>query len=474
MESAAIDETDGRLTVDESRALGKAAREHTPRSAHAQWSPAAGRVDPVEYIKRDEESLLPELLPVRHQRMHESAFTFFRGTAGLMAGDLRDSPVSGLQAQLCGDAHLSNFGTFGSPERALLFDVNDFDETLRGPWEWDVKRLAASFVLAGRDNGFAETDSAAAAEASVRFYRMAMQSFTTAGWMDVWYAKLDARELRDQLTDPQQLASFDKRVAKARARTSMRELEKLTEVVDGHRRIISDPPLIWPLRDTPDFAAQHQLEEQIIKQMAAYRETLSPDRQVLIDRYRVADVALKVVGVGSVGTRCVIALLEGRDWNDPLLLQFKEAGPSVLETCGGLPADPWGHGGRRVVEGQRLMQSASDILLGWTTGPTGRHFYWRQLADMKGGFNVAKASPEGLKLYGQACGYTLARSHARSGDPAAIASYLGKKETFDRAAVEFGRLYADQVEADYAAYIAALESGEISAPGDADAAPAVT
>jgi uncharacterized protein (DUF2252 family) len=473
VESAAIDETDGRLTVEESRALGKAARAHTPRSSHAHWSPVSGRLDPVDYVKRDEETLLPELLPVRHQRMRESAFTFFRGTAGLMAADLRDSPISGMQVQLCGDAHLSNFGTFGSPERALLFDVNDFDETLRGPWEWDVKRMAASFILAGRDNGFAAAEMEAAAAASARFYRMGMQSFATASWMDVWYAKLDARELREQLTDPEQLAQFDKRVAKARARTSMRELEKLTEVVDGHRRIISDPPLIWPLRDTPEFAAQHQLEEQIIAQMSAYRETLSPDRQVLIDRYRVADVALKVVGVGSVGTRCVIALLEGRDWNDPLLLQFKEAGPSVLETHGGLPPDPYAHGGRRVVEGQRLMQTASDILLGWTTGPTGRQFYWRQLADMKGGFNVAKALPEGLTLYAQACGYTLARSHARSGDPAAIAAYLGKKDTFDRAAVEFGNRYADQVEADYAAYIAALDSGVISGPGD-DTAGAVT
>lgn len=455
-----------RLTPDESKDLGKAARTGVPRSSHAEWTPAAGRLDAVAQVTADEADLLQELLPVRHERMSSSPFAFFRGTAGIMAGDLRASPTSGIDVQLCGDAHLSNFGVFASPERSLLFDVNDFDETLRGPWEWDVKRFAASFVLAGRHNGYDAAQVAGIAAAGVRFYRQAMQGFAQSGWMDVWYAKLNAEDLRNQLSDPRMLARFDKRVAKARRRTSMRELEKLTEVVDGRRRIVSDPPLVVPLRDTPEFAAQHMLEAAIHEQYTAYCDTLSPDRRRLLERYKVQDVALKVVGVGSVGTRCLIVLMEGRDWNDPLMLQFKQAGESVLQTQGGLPASPYENAGRRVVEGQRLMQSASDVMLGWTTGPAGRHYYWRQLADMKGSFDVDNALPEGLELYAQACGWTLARAHARSGDAVAIASYLGKKDAFDRSIAAFAERYADQVETDFAGYEAALQAGALAAGGD--------
>lgn len=452
-----------RRTVAESTAIGKAAREASPRSGHAVWEPAADRIDPVAQVTADESDRLQELLPERHARMGSSAFAFYRGTAGIMAGDLRDTPVSGLTVQLCGDAHLSNFGLFASPERTLLFDINDFDETHFGPWEWDVKRLVTSVVLAGHDAGFDTEETRASALAAVRFYRQAMRQFAEAGWLEVWYAKLDARELRARLEDPSMLATFDKRVAKARRRTSMREFEKLTTVVDGQRLIVSDPPLILPLRDTPQFASQHKLEEQVHEQLAAYRETLSPDRRHLLERYSVADVALKVVGVGSVGTRCVIVLLEGRDWNDPLMLQFKEAGPSVLETQGGLPPSPYRQHGERVVQGQRLMQSASDIMLGWTIGPRGHHFYWRQLADMKGSFDVERGGPEGLEIYAQACGWTLARAHARSGDAVAIAAYLGKGDKFDEAVVAFGERYAQQAEADFAAFDAALTAGTLAA-----------
>lgn len=445
-----------RLSVDESKSLGKAAREQAPRSAHADWSPAADRIDAAAQVRADELDLLQELVPVRHERMSVSAFTFYRGSAGIMAADLRATPTSGIHVQLCGDAHLSNFGVFASAERNVLFDVNDFDETLVGPWEWDVKRLAASFVLAARNQDFPAGRVAESAELAVRFYREAMGQFAQSSLLEVWYASLQADDLRAQLNDPKMVKQFDANLAKARKRTSMRQFDKLTEIVDGDRRIVSDAPLVMPLRDAPELVATHDLDALVHDQFSAYAETLSPDRRQLLARYRLADVALKVVGVGSVGTRCLIALLEGRDWDDPLLLQFKEAGIPALQESGGLPASPYKNQGQRVVEGQRLMQSSSDIFLGWTRGPKGRDFYWRQLADMKGSYDVDNAVPDGLALYARACGWTLARAHARSGNAVAIDAYLGKKATFDDAVTEFAERYADQAEADFAVFKASL------------------
>jgi uncharacterized protein (DUF2252 family) len=483
----------GRRSVTERRAMGTEAAARVPLQAHRGWEPAAGRRSPVAVLAAQEEDRLSDLVPVRHGRMMVSPFTFYRGAAAVMAEDLKSTPVASLSAQLCGDAHLTNFGVFGSPERRLVFDVNDFDETLPGPFEYDVKRMVASFVIAARDNGFSASDAKAAAFTATAAYRTAMVSFGELGTMDVWYASLDEDTVREavqaglgDITKAEKTAKSGKKkgkareqekmakravkraakaAEKARARDSMQALSKLGEMVNGRYRIVSQPPVLIPLRelafDTASEMTPQQIEEGIRDQFHAYRATLQPDRRHLLEQFEIVDAARKVVGVGSVGTRAFIVLLQGRDATDPLFLQIKEATSSVLE--GHLPRSRYRQHGQRVVQGQRLMQAASDIYLGWTRGPRGRDFYWRQLRDMKGSAEIESMRPIALNTYARACGWTLARAHARSGDPIAIAAYLGDDDLFDRSVTDFAVRYADQNERDYAQFVAAIKSGKLSA-----------
>jgi uncharacterized protein (DUF2252 family) len=465
------------LSVDERRAQGKEARNRTPASSHAGWAPGTDRADPVALLEEQNLTREPDLVPVRHGRMLVSPFTFYRGAAKVMAADLADTPTAGLHVQLCGDAHLSNFGMFASPERRLLFDANDFDETLPGPFEYDVKRMAASFTIAARNNGFAKADTRAATLASVTAYREAMAGFAQMGTMDVWYAHLDEDELLAAVRNAAKASNkkeakaakrarktAQKNVQKAHTRDSLQALSKLGEVVDGRYRIVSQPPIVVPARDlqatyglSPD-QTQHVIGEQF----RSYRATLQHDRRDLLERFEVVDVARKVVGVGSVGTRAFIVLLQGRDQHDPLFLQVKEATASVLEDH--LPKSRYRQHGERVVYGQRMMQAASDIYLGWTKGAdVNRHFYWRQLRDMKGSAEVELMTPLGLSFYARTCGWTLARAHARSGDPIAIAEYLGASDQFDRSITDFSQRYAEQNEQDYQAFTAAIRSGQLQA-----------
>jgi uncharacterized protein (DUF2252 family) len=461
------------------------ARDRAPLSSHRGWAPAGGRPDPVGLLQDQDTTREPDLVPVRHGRMLVSPFTFYRGGAKIMAADLDRTPAAGLQVQLCGDAHLSNFGAFASPERRLLFDLNDFDETLPGPFEYDVKRLAASFTIAAQNNGFAKADTKAATLASVAAYREAMAGFAQMGTMEVWYAHLDEDQLMTGLREAAAQASkakkgkkatkdakvakraertAEKTVAKARTRDSLQALSKLAELVDGQYRIVSQPPIVVPMREleatygmSPD-----EIQRAIHEQFRAYRATLQDDRRRLLERFQIVDVARKVVGVGSVGTRAFIALLQGRDQQDPLFLQVKEATASVLEDH--LPMSRYKQHGERVVHGQRLMQAASDIFLGWTKGvEANRYYYWRQLRDMKGSADVEAMVPVGLDFYAGVCGWTLARAHARSGDPVAIAAYLGKRDTFDRAVTDFAGRYAEQNERDFQAFSDAIRSGRLQA-----------
>jgi uncharacterized protein (DUF2252 family) len=465
-------------SVDARTAQGKAAREQLPPSGHAGWSPAAKRPDPIALLEAQNATREPDLVPVRHGRMMVSPFTFYRGAAKIMTADLRDTPTAGLDVQLCGDAHLSNFGMFASPERTLLFDLNDFDETLPGPFEYDVKRMAASFTIAARNNGFTKSDARAATLASATAYREAMARFAEMTTLDIWYARLSEEDLRRAIKDAtsamkrageKDLAETaekgsDKTVRKAHTRDSLQALSKLAEMVDGRYRIVSQPPIVVPLRDlapTLGFSA-NEMEHIIHEQFRAYRKTLQADRRRLLERFEVVDMARKVVGVGSVGTRAFIVLLQGRDQRDPLFLQVKEATASVLEDH--LPKSRYAQSGERVVQGQRMMQAASDIFLGWTKGvEASRYLYWRQLRDMKGSAVIETMIPPGLAFYAQICGWTLARAHARSGDPVAIAAYLGKKDRFDRSITDFSERYADQNEQDYQAFVDAIRSGRLEA-----------
>jgi len=478
-----------RASLDDRRAAGLAARERTPRSAHSGWEPAADRPSPVSLLEEQNVDREPDLVPVRHGRMLVSPFTFYRGAARIMAEDLKGTPRAGLDVQLCGDAHLLNFGVFGSPERRLVFDLNDFDETLPGPFEYDVKRMTTSFLIAARNNGFTKAEAQAAALASVSAYRAAMREFAQLGTMDVWYASMDeeaiTRAVSDFLTTQADTArkarAGEKKAAretvrhaeraarqlqresvKARARDSLQALSKLGEMADGRYRIVSQSPTVIPVRDLAPKLSPDQLDQLIREQFRAYRASLQHDMRHLLERFEVVDVARKVVGVGSVGTRCFIVLLAGRDMDDPLFLQVKEATPSVLE--GHLPRSRYRQHGQRVVQGQRLMQAASDIYLGWTKGvDQSRHFYWRQLRDMKGSVLVEAMTPLALTMYANGCGWTLARAHARSGDPVAIAAYLGQGDAFDRSVLDFAARYADQNERDYAEFAAAVRSGQLSA-----------
>jgi uncharacterized protein (DUF2252 family) len=496
-------------SIDERKAMGREARTVTPPSSHAKWHPAPDRPDPVTLLEEQDLTREPDLVPVRHGRMMVSPFTFYRGAAKVMAADLKDTPVAGLDAQLCGDAHLSNFGAFASPERRLLFDLNDFDETLPGPFEYDVKRMAASFTIAARNNGFTRADTRAATRASVTAYREAMAEFAQMRTMDIWYAHMDEddvmrgarvavselrgetaaakqqerqakqakqakaakKDAKQEKRDKQQekearLAEkrAEKTLAKAHTRDSLQALSKLCEQASGQYQIVSQPPIVVPLRD---LAATYGLsgdeaEDVIGEQFRSYRTTLQADRRHLLEQFQVVDAARKVVGVGSVGTRAFIVLLQGRDEQDPLFLQIKEATSSVLEAY--LPKSRYRQHGQRVVEGQRMMQAASDIYLGWTKGlDVRRNFYWRQLRDMKGSALVEAMIPAGLTYYGHMCGWTLARAHARSGDPVAMAEYLGEDDEFDRAITDFSERYADQNEEDYQEFVSAVRSGRLLA-----------
>ncbi len=465
------------LSVEERRARGKAARERVPPSGHAGWAPANDRPDPVALLEEQNTRREPDLVPVRHGRMMVSPFTFYRGAAKIMAADLKDTPRAGLDVQLCGDAHLSNFGVYASPERELVFDLNDFDETLPGPFEYDVKRLAASFTIAARNNGFSKADARAATLASVKAYRESMAEFAEMRTMDIWYAHLSEQDLvgamnaavgsakgadRKQATTAQKNA--EKAARKAHTRDSLQALSKLAELVDGRYRIVSQPPVVVPLRDLSNYIGYSvdQLEEMVHEQFRAYRETLQDDRRQLLERFEWVDMARKVVGVGSVGTRAFIGLLQGRDQQDPLFLQVKEASASVLEDH--LPKSRYAQPGERVVQGQRRMQAASDIFLGWTKGAEADRFlYWRQLRDMKGSAVVEAMAPATLAFYARVCGGTLARAHARSGDPVALAAYLGAKAKFDQSIGDFSERYADQNEKDYQAFCDAVGSGRLEA-----------
>jgi len=499
----------GPISMDERRARGSQAAERTPPSSHFGWQPAQDRPDPVALLEEQNTTREPDLVPVRHGRMMVSPFTFYRGAAKIMAADLKNTPVAGLDAQLCGDAHLSNFGMFASPERALVFDLNDFDETLPGPFEFDVKRMAASFLIAGRNNGFSKADARAAALASVMSYRESMADFAQMPTMEIWYAHFEEDRfraiIRDALAEVSpgvkepgvkdkkaKAAKPDKKVKaatkkeqkeakqaevvqeaarraeksleKAHTRDSVQALAKLGELVDGHYQIVSQPPVIVPGRD---LAATYGLSPDevmpaIHEQFRAYRATLQDDRRRLLEKFEIVDVARKVVGVGSVGTRAFIVLLQGRDEQDPLFLQVKEATASVLEAY--LPKSRYRQHGARVVQGQRMMQAASDIFLGWTKGiDVTRNFYWRQLRDMKGSAVVELMAPVTLRYYAQICGWTLARAHARSGDPVAMAAYLGRVDAFERSVTDFSERYADQNEQDYEEFAKAIRSGRLQA-----------
>ncbi|MFJ9866252.1 DUF2252 domain-containing protein [Streptomyces sp. NPDC101165] len=445
-----------RGTPEDRARRGKEARKHAPRSAHALWLPSADRRDPVAVLDRQGRDRLPELLPIRYGRMAGSPLAFLRGAAAVMTADLATQPHTGLTVQLCGDAHLLNFGLYASPERSLLFDLNDFDETHPGPFEWDVKRLAASVTVAARENGHTKAGERAAARAAAAGYRTAMRRMAGLGELAVWYEQVDAESLLPLIRSARRRRRLESTLTRARRRTSLQALGSLTEVVDGRRRIIHDPPLLEPA-GPPDMASLRKI-------FCDYRSTLAEERRHLLDRYRFVDAARKVVGVGSVGTRCFIVLLSGRDADDPLFLQIKEARSSVLEEH--LPSGPYVHPGHRVVAGQRLLQSATDIFLGWMSGPQGRSFYWRQLRDMKGSAEVAGLDPAGLLAYARLCGTTLARAHARSGDRIAIAAYLGTADTFDHAVADFAVSYADRTAADHATLGAAIAAGVVPAePG---------
>ncbi len=432
-----------------------------PRASLGSWEPAADRANPVSQLTEQGRTRLQNLVPIRHGRMSRSPFAFYRGSAVVMAADLASQPNTGLTVQLCGDAHISNFGMFASPERTLLFDLNDFDETHPGPFEWDVKRMAASAVLIARSNGLGGADQRSLARRSAQAYREAMRAFAKMTTLDVWYSRMDVSDLQrlaDSIPPEATLARVDRSVEGARRRTNLQAMAKLTTVVDGQRQFVDDPPLLE--RVDPDHA-------ELLGQdaMAAYRETLVSDRAVLLDQFHVVDVARKVVGVGSVGTRCYVLLMQGIDGGDPLMLQFKEATSSVLEPY----TEPcaFGHHGARVVAGQRLQQAASDIFIGWTSA-TDAHgvehdTYVRQLRDMKFSPDLSALDVDSLDLYLHACGWTLARAHARSGDRIALASYLGRSSKFEDAITAWAESYADQAETDHSTMVHAIHMAELPA-----------
>ncbi|MGW4204435.1 DUF2252 domain-containing protein [Streptomyces sp. NPDC004726] len=447
---------------------GKAARKKIPRSDHGDFAPGEGRPDPVQVIEEQSAARVRELIPIRYGRMTESPFRFYRGAAAIMAGDLASTPDSGITAQLCGDAHMMNFRLLGSPERRLVFDVNDFDETLPGPWEWDVKRLAASLVIAGRENGYSGKERADIVRATVRHYRERIRAFAGMGNLEVWYDHGDTEELQslaDRQLDARGRGNVSKAMTKARTRDSLQAFEKLTRLRDGKRRFVPDPPLIVPIEEALRGTEADLIGRELHDLVDRYARSLSTERRHLLREYHLTDIARKVVGVGSVGTRCWVLLLLGKDDEDPLILQAKEADHSVLAVHVG--ASEYDNQGQRVVVGQRLMQAVGDVFLGWdrVMGTDGRRrdFYVRQLHDWKGILEPQDMVPNGMRVFGELCGRTLARAHARSGDRIAIAAYLGAGDSFDVALSRFAESYADQNERDHRALVAAVRSGRVTA-----------
>jgi uncharacterized protein (DUF2252 family) len=457
-----------KLTLDEREARGRALRREVPIERHGAWRPAGARSDPVAILERQSAERIPELVPIRYGRMAASAFAFFRGGAAIMAADLAGMAVAGITAQLCGDAHLMNFGLFETPERSLVFGLNDFDETLPGPVEWDMKRLAASVEIAGRDLGFTPSDREEAVVSTLRAYREAMHAFAAQRDLDVWYSALPAKELQARLSanaDPQSGKEVKREVRKALHRDHLRAFDRLIETVDGEVRFVHEPPLLVPVEELLDDEQRTRYVEVIQSFLSQYRESLPPHTRALAERYRFKHIARKVVGVGSVGTRAWVVLLMGRDSTDPLVLQLKEAKRSVLEPYTAPSVFP--SQGERVVEGQRFMQAASDSMLGWyhlqAWDGLEHDFYVRQLWDGKSSIDVSHLTPAGLRAYGEACGWTLARGHARSGDRVALAAYLGEDDAFDRALAGFAITYADVNEADHADLLKAIDEGRIEA-----------
>jgi len=443
---------------DERLAAGIALRDSVPRKSHAAWKPPAKRRDPIDILKESNQGRLPHLIPIRYGRMVRSPFTFLRGSAGLMAYDLATTPTSGLRVQACGDCHLLNFGLFATPERNLVFDINDFDETLPAPWEWDVKRLAVSFVVAARDNRHSDQAARDAAVKCVRAYREHLREDSKRSPLEIWYERLDMQTLIEQAPDAQARKLAEATAAKARQRIGEYLLPKISTQTGGRRRLVDQPPVLFHIPESD--ASRKEQEEMVSEGMEAYRQSLQPSVRVLFDRYRLEDWAVKVVGIGSVGTLCMVGLFFSSEGH-PLLLQFKEAQPSVLEPYAGKSL--YENHGQRVLVGQRLMQSSSDIFLGCTRGRRGRDFYIRQLRDMKMSFPIEGMSPVALKRYAIICGLTLARAHAKSGDAATISGYLGKSDTFDQAIGEFALAYADQTVRDHAKLVAAVKAGRIKA-----------
>ena len=447
---------------------GRAAREVAPRSSHGDWAPPADRRDPVAFLEQQNQTRVPWLVPVRHERMRVSPFTFYRGTAGIMAGDLASTPTSGLTVQLGGDAHLSNFGAYASPGRQLVLDANDFDETLRGPWEWDLKRLAASVYIAAQHLGFDKSDRRKVTATAVRGYADAMSSFATQGHLEVWNQLVTMDDLRESvgMAHEEFVARIDRFERRARRKDSRQAVGKLTETVDGRRQIRNEPPVLFPLRALPPEYDPAAVEGAAHAALDAYGSTLNDARRFLLDRYRIVDVGVKVVGVGSVGTRCLIFLLEGKDDDDLFFLQAKEAQASVLEEF--LEPSPYDNHGQRIVEGQRLVQAQSDIFLGWTTGRIDqRDFYIRQLRDWKGSVEIEGGTPRQLAFYADLCGRTLARGHARTGDAAAITAYIGGGKKLARAFGAFSEAYAAQNLADFTQFEEAIRSGRLPVADDA-------
>jgi len=456
-----------RPTREQRISRGKAARAEVPRASHAEFVAGPDRAEPLALLMAEDATRVPELLPIRYARMASSAFAFFRGAALPMASDLATTPRSGLNVQLCGDAHLSNFGLFGSPERHVVFDINDFDETLPGPWEWDVKRLATSVEIAGRANGYPSKVRRASVLATVAAYRRSMRAFAKMDPLDVWYSHADLTRiaaLTEGALNPHQRKNVQRTVAKAQTKDNLGALGRFATVQDGAPRLTAEPPLVVPVRDLWAGKEAQKVAEELRRLLSDYRDTLEPERRVLLDRYRLVDMARKVVGVGSVGTRSWMLLLIDDDLH-PLFLQAKEAGPSALEQFVG--ASEYDNAGQRVVIGQRLMQAVSDIFLGWIratgTDDVRRDFYLRQLRDWKGSAEVETIRPEGIGPYGELCGWTLARAHARSGDPVAVAAYLGGSPSFDEAVHSFAESYADQNERDHQSLLDAIGSGRITA-----------
>jgi uncharacterized protein (DUF2252 family) len=432
---------------------GKSLRDKLPRSSHATWQPPANRRDPIEILEESNQDRITELIPIRYGRMLRSPFTFLRGSAALMAYDFSTTPKTGIQVQACGDCHVLNFGLFATPERNLVFDLNDFDETHPAPWEWDLKRLVVSFVIAGRDNNLSDEDSQAAAIECVRSYREHLREYSRISPLEVWYTRIDAETLIEMAPDAKTKQRRQQITEKARQRVIEHLFPKLVGQVGGRHRFVDQPPILF-------HSAEADMEERMREGLEDYRQSLSDERRVLLDRYRLEDFALKVVGIGSVGTRCFIALFFSED-NHPLILQVKEARRSVLEPY--TDKSQYDNQGQRVVMGQRLMQSSSDIFLGWARGRRGYDFYVRQLRDMKFSVPLEGFSAGQLNLYAEICGWTLARAHAKSGDAATISGYLGKGDQFDQAMGEFALAYADQTEKDYAALVEAVRTGRVEA-----------